>query len=797
MIELSRRSAFVALFAYVCSMLLVVCLTYTPSPSPLRTASDGALTTTTTTTTMRTMATTATNAAAAMLVVASGVTPAPAAAACASCNGTAQAGAVLRLLARLVTVDAVDARLENDVLGTLRKHKLLPTTASAKLFRRLNGTASNAADRECDMRTAVLSRAVADKEQRVTDLSKQLSAASAKLQAVVVQENVKCSDKQKQLREQLELRDEQLADAERKLRALQAKVAELAKQTSAADERIEQLQDSLARSQDSLVSCRTSLSDVTKRKEEYKALLEAHETAAGGKAGRATATLRAATAEWHRTVAVLPDSLEMQFQKQVFESQHPLLCDDDHERFVLVRVAGLMGAEGILEHLSLALTYAITSRRVMVVASGADTPLWAARDGCADASPLCFLEAPSSCRERDISQAVHNKKKPLLRSTETGALSARVVLFDGGCQTEQQDACLTNNPYFRQGACLTCAGGRLWLEGQLMRYLFQPREAILNRIKEARSALVRDWPVGAPIVGVDVARSFECFTAAGQRGMSCPEAPTIAKALHMLAERVPLAGALIVSESQFAVDSVREFEQSVRGLHVFAAPNVTRLCERPKAPVREQPDFPLRSGCAARFYFGAGGHGKPAQRQQFVDAPAFNATQEVVDRFVELGLVLQAEHFVGVSTSPFSRAAIRLMYAFDQLHGDFGSQDWLLVDDAGSNWPFGNAALYLQSLTNSGVASNRILQHVVKSQLDAPLFAGSLRVAQAEAETSTSETPSTTADDGDAATEARDGVDLFVQRQQQRAKSLQMQHRRIPSLAAKVAVATAAAASKD
>ncbi len=674
---------------------------------------------------------------------------------------------LIRLVLRLATSAVVDERLRNDVTAALRKHKLLPTTTP--LF---PTSRESIDDGECAARTATMSRALADKDERLAGVSSQLAAASAKLQSLVIQEAVKCADKSKALREQLEARDEQLSTVKLEFADVQhrldVRLAAARKAADGAERRVAELEPALE-------SCRRTLSDVTRRKDEYKLLLEQHEA----KPGRALSTFRAATAEWHRVSDVLPDALELQFQRRVYELMHPPLCDAEHARFVLVRVGGVLGAEGVLEQLTLALTYAMTARRVLVVAAGSDTPLWAARDGCADASPLCFLEAPSSCRERDIADAVHSKRRPPPRSTDSGAGAAPVVVFDGGCQTEQQEACLANNEFFRAGACLTCPGGRLWLEGQLTRYIFQPRDFVRARIKAARAALERDWPLGAPIVGVDVARAFDCYTAAGQRSMACPEAPLLSKALRTLAERVPIRGALAVSESQFAIDSLRQHELAAQGVRVFAAANLTRLCERPQAPVREQPDFPLRAGCAVRYFFGPGGRAKPSLRQQFLDAPAFNATAEIVDRFVELGLVLQAEHFVGVSTSPFSRVAIRLMYAFDQLHGDFGSLDWLLVDDSGNNWPFGNAAMYLQSLTQSAVASNRILQHVVKAQADAPLFAGSLRVAQPSEETSTSDTPSTTGD------EAGDGVGVFVQRQQQAAAALAMQNRRIPSLAAK------------
>jgi hypothetical protein len=34
----------------------------------------------------------------------------------------------------------------------------------------------------------------------------------------------------------------------------------------------------------------------------------------------------------------------------------------------------------------------------------------------------------------------------------------------------------------------------------------------------------------------------------------------------------------------------------------------------------------------------------------------------------------------GLASSLFSRVAIRLMYAYGKLHGDFGATDWLLMD---------------------------------------------------------------------------------------------------------------------
>lgn len=704
----------------------------------------------------------------------------------------------LKVLARVVAMDEeaddeIDV-LKRDVFALLSIHRLMDDTLAASdltLFERISknnncrfDAHADSAVNECNARVGVLSRSLADKERRLSDLSKQLDLSNNKAQAQVQEQalaQATAADVER-LRAELAARDEQLSKVKSEFADVQhrldVRLANARKASAAAKVSVDELESTVKQQKESLANCRKNQADVIQRKDEYKALLHEHERDAGKKPGRASNTFRAATAEWHRTSQILPDSLDIAFQKRAYQLNHPLLCDPEHVRFVVVRVTGVLGAEGILEQLTLALTYAMASERVLVVASGAELSLWAAGDGCDVDSPLCFLQSPSSCRERDVADKL--RAKSLVRSTERGAATASVVLFDGGCSTEQPFACLANNPMFRASACLTCPGGRMWLEGQLMRYIYQPRDYIEDQIVAARAALEREWPIGAPAVAVDMPRTLDCYTAAGQRSLSCPEAPLVSKAMRTLAERAPLRGAFVVSESAFAINSLREHEQANLGLRVFALNGVSRLCERPRNPVKEQPDFPLRSGCAARYYFGAGGHAAPSLRQRFLEDPDFNVTQETIDRFVELGVALQADHFVGVSTSLFTRVAIRLMYAYDQLHGDYGTTDWLLLDDTGNNWPWGNVPMYLHSLTNSAVASNRIMQHVVKSQTAG---AGSLRVEQA----TTTSTMTTTVSSDDAETrDELDAVDLFVRRQKEAVAAVEMQNRRIPSLAAKV-----------
>jgi hypothetical protein len=714
------------------------------------------------------------------------------------CQGDSVA---LKLLARVVAMNEADAsgvaELQRDVATLLREHNLMDAHLDASdltLFQRLSAAArlpqqqqkmdelhsSSSALNECNARVGVLSRSLADKDRRMGDLSKQLEVAGAKLQGAAASAGADVA----KLRTELEARDEQLAKVKSEFADVQhrldVRLVNARKSAAAAKVDADELVEALAAQKESLANCRKNQADLVQRKDEYKTLLHEHERDAGKKPGRATTTFRAATAEWHRTSQILPDSLDVAFQKRAYELNHPLLCDAEHVRFVVVRVTGVIGAEGILEQLSLALTYAMASERVLIIGAGAESSLFAAGDGCEVDSPLCFLQPPSSCRERDVADKL--RAKSLVRSTERDAANAPVVLFDGGCSTDQPLACLANNPMFRASACLTCPGGRLWLEGQLMRYIFQPRDFIEEQIVAARASLTREWPIGAPALAVDMARSYECYTAAGQRSLSCPEAPILSKAMRTLAERAPLRGAFVVSESSFAIDSLRQHEQSNLGMRVFALGGVSRLCERPRAPVKDEPDFPLRAGCAARYYFGAGGRASPSLRQRFLEDTDFNVTQETIDRFIELGVVLQADHFVGVSTSLFTRVAIRLMYAYDQLHGDYGTTDWLLVDDQGNNWPWGNVPLYLHSLTNSAVASNRIMQHVVKAQTNG---GGSLRVEQATTTSTMTTTPSSDENDDDNE-EQPDAVDLFVRRQKEAVAAVEMQNRRIPSLAAKV-----------
>lgn len=694
--------------------------------------------------------------------------------------------------------DADDANvlgeLQRDVASLLRQHNLMDAHLDASdltIFQRLAAPvamanvvapASSAALNDCNARVGVLSRTLADKERRLGDVSKQLEVAGAKLQGAASSVSADVA----KLRAELEARDEQLANLKSEFADVQhrldVRLVNARKSAAAAKVDVDELAAALAAQKESLAHCRKNQADLVQRKDEYKTLLHEHERDAGKKPGRATTTFRAATAEWHRTSQILPDSLDVAFQKRAYELNHPLLCDAEHVRFVVVRVTGVLGAEGILEQLSLALTYAMASERVLIIGTGTESSLWVAGDGCDVESPLCFLQPPSSCRERDVADKL--RAKALVRSTERDAAEAPVVVFEGGCSTEQPFACLANNPMFRASACLTCPGGRLWLEGQLMRYIFQPRDFIEEQIVAARASLTREWPIGAPALAVDMARSYDCYTAAGQRSLSCPEAPIVSKAMRTLAERAPLRGAFVVSESAFAIDSLREHEQANLGMRVFALSGVSRLCERPRAPVKDQPDFPLRAGCAARYYFGAGGRASPSLRQRFLEDADFNATQETIDRFIELGVVLQADHFVGVSTSLFTRVAIRLMYAYDQLHGDYGTTDWLLVDDQGNNWPWGNVPLYLHSLTNSAVASNRIMQHVVKAQ--SGVGGGSLRVEQATTTSTMTTTPSSDDIDGGDDEEQPDAVDLFVRRQKEAVAAVEMQNRRIPSLAAKV-----------
>jgi hypothetical protein len=86
--------------------------------------------------------------------------------------------------------------------------------------------------------------------------------------------------------------------------------------------------------------------------------------------------------------------------------------------YVCARGQDIIGIAAVIERLAMALNYAMSSDRALIVADARDKPLWLATNGthiahdcrhsqlvvtgCEDRSVLCFFEPPGSCVESDI-----------------------------------------------------------------------------------------------------------------------------------------------------------------------------------------------------------------------------------------------------------------------------------------------------------------------------------------------------------------------------------------------------------
>jgi len=230
-------------------------------------------------------------------------------------------------------------------------------------------------------------------------------------------------------------------------------------------------------------------------------------------------------------------------------------------------------------------------------------------------------------------------------------------------------------------ACPTCARSRFWLQSQFAKFIFRPRQHILDLVKDTQKRL--EWPL-----------NLETIT--------LPNASRI---------RVSLDQALIVARDESLINTITPYR--VIGAHVRRTDKVSGDKPEAKAQMIESyleiiqkwnpndvffaTDSPSTASeirlKAPKFLSNSThimididqerlelGSGYMANH----DIP-FNQTLEAINTIKDIWLLKQTDVFVCTISSFFARLVVRLRFADNRLHG----QTWFsLDDDPWGNWPF-------------------------------------------------------------------------------------------------------------